>query len=147
VRLSVRFGKLAAWAASMILAMLVFAWAFTLGAGDTTAFAAICVLSGAALGADLALPPAILAELLGRRSGAARAGALFGLWNLVTKSNLALAAGFALPLLAAFGYRPGGSDAAGLTALAATYGLLPLTLKALALVLLIRWRTRFGDEK
>ena len=32
-------------------------------------------------------------------------GAYFGLWNLVTKLNLALAAGIALPALALLGYR------------------------------------------
>ena len=147
VRLAGRFGKASAWAASMMLAMLVFGWAFAIGAGDVTAFAVICVLSGATLGADLALPPAMLADLLGRRQGTARAGALFGLWNLVTKSNLALAAGLALPLLALLDYRPGSTDPAALGALAATYGLLPLTLKLVALYLLLRWRKCFGEDR
>ena len=37
------------------LALLVFAWAGLLGPGDTWAYGLICVLSGFALGADLAL--------------------------------------------------------------------------------------------
>ena len=56
----------------------------------------ICVASGLALGADLALPAAIAADL-GERQG--QAGACFGVWNFVAKLNLALAAGLALPLL------------------------------------------------
>jgi Na+/melibiose symporter-like transporter len=52
--LSYRIGKHWAWAASMLWACLVFAWVPFLGPGDTLAFAAICILSGASLGADLA---------------------------------------------------------------------------------------------
>ena len=51
---------------------------------------------------------------------------------------LALAAGLSLPLLGALGYVPGGS--AGLPALTFAYALLPLAFKALAGVLLWRWR-------
>ena len=61
-------------------------------------FAAICLASGLALGADLALPAAIAADL-GERQG--QAGACFGVWNFVAKLNLALAAGLSLPLLGA----------------------------------------------
>ena len=64
-------------------------------------------MSGAALGADLALPPSILADVIERRGTMRPTGAYFGVWTLVTKLNLALAAGIALPLLAALGYPPG----------------------------------------
>lgn len=50
--------------------------------GDLWAFAAICLASGLALGADLALPAAIAADL-GERRG--QAGACFGVWNFVAK--------------------------------------------------------------
>jgi Na+/melibiose symporter-like transporter len=88
-----------------------------------------------ALGADLALPAAIAADL-GERQG--QAGACFGVWNFVAKLNLALAAGLALPLLALLGYVPGGGN--GLTSLTFAYALLPLAFKALAGALLWRWR-------
>ena len=69
------------------------------------------------------------------------AGAYFGIWNLVSKLNLALAAGVALPLLSVFGYRPTGASApGGLAALSLTYALLPLAFKLLAAALLWRWR-------
>lgn len=86
---------------------VAFAWASLLGAGDLYSFALICIASGLALGADLALPAAIAADL-GERQG--QAGACFGVWNFVAKLNLAIAAGLALPLLGQFGYVPGGSD-------------------------------------
>lgn len=141
VRCAAAIGKLRAWLIGMLLAMAVFAWAATLGAGDVGRFALICVLSGVALGADLALPAAMLADLLAReRSDGPRAGAWFGWWNLVAKANLALAAGLALPLLDRLGYVPGTRDADALAALAAVYALLPVALKALAATLL--WRCR-----
>lgn len=142
VSLSRRWGKGRAWLAGMGLAVAVFAWAAGLGAGEVVAYGAICVLSGVALGADLTLPPSLLADLLARAqpAGAARAGAWFGWWNLVTKANLALAAGLALPLLAWFGYVPGARGPEAVTALTLVYALLPVALKLLAMALLWRWR-------
>ena len=66
----------------------------------------------------------------------------FGLWTLATKLNLALAAGIALPLLEALGYRLGGRDAAALTALAIVYALVPCVLKLGAGVALLWCRNR-----
>lgn len=136
LRLSERCGRARAWQLSMLLAILAFAGASRVGEGDLLPFAAICVASGVALGADLALPAALVADA-GERLGLA--GACFGLWNMVAKLNLALAAGLALPLIGALGYVPGGESGRGLSALAFAYALLPLAFKALAALLLGRW--------
>ena len=145
VRLSQRDGKLRAWLAGMVVAVAVFAWAGLLGSGEVFAYGAICVLSGLALGADLSLPPSLLADQIARSRGAGRsaplaAGACFGWWNFVTKANLAFAAGLALPLLALLGYTPGARDAEAVAALAGVYGFAPLALKLGAIALLWRWR-------
>ncbi|MGH8751904.1 MAG: MFS transporter [Burkholderiales bacterium] len=144
VMLSKRAGKKAAWIAAMFLAIATFIWASLLGNGDASAFFVICVLSGCALGADLALPPSLLADVIDEdRRGARSEGAYFGLWNLATKLNLALAAGIALPLLAWFGYQPGQHQ--GGFALAATYALLPSVLKLIAVLLL--WLAPLGMKQ
>jgi Na+/melibiose symporter-like transporter len=144
VRLARRFGRVRAWIAGMALSSLAFVWAYGLGAGDVVAFAAICLLSGLALGADLAFPPALLADLAEREHASVRAGGYFGWWGLATKLNLALAAGISLPLLAWLGYSPGtavGADGAGGTAaLAAVYCLLPVGFKLISAALAWRWR-------
>ena len=130
VRLSRRIGKRSAWLAGMLLAVVAFVWAYALGPGDVVAFGAICVLSGVALGADLALPASILADVIDRDrrgAGASSAGSYFGIWNLATKANLAIAAGIALPALAALGYAPGEGGAA--RSLALVYCVLPCALK------------------
>ncbi|RZU00651.1 MFS transporter [Rivibacter subsaxonicus] len=139
VRLVGRIGLGRSWLAGMLLAIASFAWAFTLGAGDRGAFLAVCIASGIALGADLALPGALLAGVIQRNGHAGRAeGAYFGWWNFATKLNLALAAGIALPLLAVFGYAPGARDADALIALSIAYCVLPCVLKLLAALAL--WR-------
>lgn len=139
VALSARVGKVRSWRYAMWLAIAAFVWAGALGEGDTRAFAAICVASGLALGADLALPPSLLADVIGRSGTMHSTGAYFGLWTLATKVNLALAAGIALPLLALAGYAPGASDADALRALSWVYAGVPCALKAGALVALGRF--------
>ena len=129
VQLSARTSKVLAWGAAMVVAIVAFVWAALLGAGDTTAFAVVCALSGLALGADLALPPSLLADVIGRDGSMRATGAYFGLWTLATKLNLALAAGIALPLLGMLGYAPGTRDPGAVQALALIYAGVPCALK------------------
>jgi Na+/melibiose symporter-like transporter len=140
--LSARIGKGRAWCVGMVVSIVAFVWTFTLGSGDTTAFMIICILSGFGLGADLALPPSILADVIDdddKRGLGRNEGAYFGLWNLVTKMNLALAAGIALPSLALLGYKPGAVQAAdALLYLAGVYALLPCILKAVAVIAIVK---------
>lgn len=143
-RLARRFSLPLVWLLGMLAAVAAFVWAYWLGADDLLPFAVICVLSGLALGADLALPPALLARVIDDSGeGGRREGAYFGLWNLVNKLNLALAAGVALPMLQWLGYTPGDRSENALAALSASYALLPCALKlAAAAVLFVAWRGR-----
>ena len=144
VRTVATLGLARTWLLGMALAIVTFAWAGLLGAGDVWAFVAVCVASGCALGADLALPGALLAGVIQRAGHAGRLeGLYFGWWNFATKLNLALAAGVALPALAALGYRPGSREPAALQALTLAYCLLPCLLKCAAAALLYtRWIRR-----
>ena len=127
------WGLVRTWLAGMVLSMAVFASVVLLGAGDIAAFVAVCALSGAALGADLALPGALLAGVIAAQGDSGRhEGAYFGWWNFATKLNLALAAGLALPLLGALGYSPGTRDPEALRTLSLAYTVLPCALKLLA---------------
>lgn len=141
-RLASRWGLHATWLAGMALAVATFVWSYGVGPGEFAAFAAICVLSGVALGADLALPPALLARVIGASPHqGTHEGAYFGLWNFANKMNLALAAGLALPILEGLGYAPGARDPQALDALAFAYAVLPCLLKILAAALLfVAWR-------
>jgi len=112
-----------------------------LGPGDFTPFLIVCILTGVTLGADLALPPAIQADVVDLdtlQSGAQRTGFYFAVWNMATKLAVALAVGIGFPLLDLFGFKAsGGNDAKALLALAALYGLFPVLFKLGAV--LIAW--------
>lgn len=136
VRLAKRIGTLDAWLVSMGLSIAAFIGAFWLGEGDLAGYALVCAASGLALGADLALPPALVADMIDN-DPAPQPGAYYGLMSFFAKLTLALAAGMALPLLDFWGYAPGGGN---LFALSATYALLPVAMKLGALVWF--WRTR-----
>ena len=136
-------GLALAWLGGMLLAVLAFGGAAALGPGDGRAFLVVCLASGVALGADLALPGALLTGLVQRRPrGAEGAGVYAGWWTAATKLNLGLAAGAALPLLGWAGYTPGARDAASLQVLALAYVGLPCVLKLAAAALLWRWHDR-----
>jgi GPH family glycoside/pentoside/hexuronide:cation symporter len=130
-----RYGAKPALLAGMALAILSFGWAATLGAGDTAAFAIICLASGAALGADMTLLPAIFARRMAVVSP--DAGQAFGLWSFVSKFTLAFAAVALLPVLDAAGFQSGMSNSAeALKTLTILYALIPCALKCIAIALL-----------
>lgn len=125
--------------AAMTLAIASFLWTLTLGPGDLIPFALICAASGAALGADLTLLPAIFAQRLAQ-TGTPEAAA-FGLWNFVSKLSLALAALTILPALQSAGFRSGGQNTEpALHILTLIYAGLPCVLKVSAIALLARTR-------
>ena len=134
-RLAARIGGRRALMAAMGLAIASFAFALTLGAGDVLPFAAICVASGAAMGADLTLLPALFARRLATIAPSGADG--FGLWSFVTKLTLAFAAIALFPALEAAGLQTGGdSPEAAMTLLTWLYAGLPLGLKLGALALI-----------
>lgn len=125
--------------AAMVLAIASFLWTLSLGAGDLVPFALICAASGAALGADLTLLPAIFAQRLSQ-TGTPEAAA-FALWSFVSKLSLALAALTILPALQTAGFRPGaGNTETTLWTLTLIYAGLPCVLKLTAIALLARTR-------
>lgn len=134
-RLASKHGARTVLLAAMGLAIASFLWASTLGTGALLPFALICIASGAALGADNTLLPAIFARRLSRLQGTEAAA--FGLWAFVSKLSLALAAAVLLPLLDATGFVPGTANGDGaLAMLSLLYAIVPCLLKVLALGLL-----------
>lgn len=140
-----RFGKVVAWSIGMVVAVLAFIWAVSFGAGDRIPFLIVCIATGIALGADLALPPALLADTIAKANAQSRTGSYFGIWAFVTKANLALAAGLALPIVSGLGYQVGKAES-NLSALTYAYTLFPCALKLCALGLLWKYKSNF-DEK
>lgn len=142
VAASARFGKHRAWSVSMALACLVFSTAGFLGEGDIAIFAVICVITGLLLGFDLALPPAIQADVIDHdtvRSGEQRSGLYFAAWSFITKLSLALSAGIVFPILGLAGFSTTAGEAQSVVALntlGVLYAWLPILPKLAAIALM-----------
>jgi GPH family glycoside/pentoside/hexuronide:cation symporter len=137
-KLAERYGARRVLLAAMVLAIVAFGGALFLGAGDIWLFALVCLGSGAALGADLTLLPAMFAARMAQISPSAAEG--FGLWSFVGKFTLALAALALLPLLERAGLQTsdGQSGPSAINLLVVLYAGLPCALKGLAILLLAR---------
>ncbi|MFT7108093.1 MAG: GPH family glycoside/pentoside/hexuronide:cation symporter [Yoonia sp.] len=132
-----RYGAKPVLLCAMVLAVASFAYTLTLSSGDVIPFAVICVLSGATIGADLTLLPAMFAKRMAAISPNGAQG--FGLWNLVNKFTLAFAAVVLLPLLEKSGFQAGATNVPqdAITMLTVLYALVPSLLKLVAIGLLI----------
>lgn len=138
-KLSQRYGKYRAWGTAMLLAVIVFIWAFLLDAGDIWQYGLICVLSGIAFGADLVLPPSILADQIHEVKQEQRAASLYGLFTFLAKLALAFASFITLPLLEYVGYQPAKENTdQALFALSLAYALIPCIIKIVAIILLFK---------
>ncbi|WP_084332542.1 MFS transporter [Marinobacterium jannaschii] len=132
-----RYNKHRLWCLAMMTAISAFVLTLWVPAYGEPLFMLICLVTGAMLGADLTLPPAMQADVVDwdryryRRDWA---GVLYGCWNMATKLALALAVGIALPLLELLQYVYPDSQ----LPLLLIYALLPCVLKAGSLIIL--WR-------
>lgn len=136
-RVSRVIGPRATLGISMPLAIAAFAGTAVLGPSDLLPFAVICLVSGATLGAETLLLPAMFSVALARAG--LQASLAFGIWALAGKLGLSLAAFIVMPLLDWTEFKPNqGNDAAALNMLTFLYALLPCALKVLGAMLV--WR-------
>ena len=144
-RLADRFDNKSVLLVAMVAAVASFGATFTLGPGDHIQFAVICVLSGATIGADLTLLPAMFAKRMARV--APNGGQGFGLWSLMNKFTLAFAAVLLLPLLEGAGYDAGTGTypEQAQWMLMVLYAVVPSVLKMVAIALLAA--TRLEDAR
>lgn len=131
VKVAERIGVMNSWRLGMLLAIIAFVCAGTLEAGAIVPFFLICIASGLALGADLALPPVLLAKVIKKDAPPAM---YYGIWTLLAKFALAVS-GLSLPLLAWFDYHPGHPATYLLTWV---YAGVPCVMKLSALLMLLR---------
>lgn len=125
------------WLVGMVLSIIIYSYAFWLKEGDLIAYGFICLFSGLCLGADVAIPPAIFADVIDhidpwkkRHSG------YFGIWNVTTKLAIAFAAAIPLTLLDYFGFSQNPNSMFGLKMLSISYALIPCCFKILATIAL-----------
>lgn len=144
-RLSNRIGPKRTLIIAMPLSIAGFVGAATLSAGNLTGFAVICLASGAALGADMVVLPAMFSVVLTRAG--LNASAAFGIWSFSGKLGLALAAFLTLPLLERSGFTPGQTNSAqALDTLNLAYAVLPCILKLGAFGMVLALPTEVNNK-
>lgn len=133
--LSKKLDKYRAWLISMVLSIAVFVWVVLLQPGDIVSYSIICILSGFALGADLALPASIVADRINARHAEDRATQYYGVMAFIPKLALALTSGFAFLILDQAGFIAAGENTQKtLLTLLMIYGLIPCVIKCLAAI-------------
>jgi len=134
-----KIGKHRAWCWAMLWTCAAFLPVLALGPGDTVAFFFICIGTGAGLGADLALPPSMQADVIDLDTlthGEPRAGLFFAAWTMAQKSGNALSAGIGFGVLGLVGFSAEGRNAPPqVETLVLLYCLLPVVLKLTAIAL------------
>ncbi|MBT8344448.1 MAG: MFS transporter [Sulfurovum sp.] len=132
--LAKKAGKQKSWLASMVLASAAFLFVPFLGSGDLVLFGLITFVSGLSLGADMALPSSIQADVVQKieNQKVSYAGILFGIWAMLTKFALALAVGLGFIILGAVGFEPEAPTPLALNTLALLYGGAPVLFKMFA---------------
>ena len=136
-RVAASFGARKVLLFAMGLAILSFIGAFTLPVGAAWQFGIISAVSGAALGADMVILPALFAAALVKQGVATGIG--FGVWAFAAKISLALAAVIVLPALQYAGFQPGAKNTEdAVQSLNFLYAILPCVLKLLAMVFVAR---------
>ena len=136
IKIAQRKSTLMSWWISMVLACLTFIWAFFINPGNILVYALLCLASGIAVGANLTLPSAIVADILSQDSHQKAASRYYAFMAFLAKASLALATGITLPLLGVLGYQPG-EITTGLL-MPTAYAIIPCCLQLLAIAIL--WR-------
>jgi len=135
--LSKRLDKYRAWLISMLLSVAVFIWVILLTPGDVVSYGIICMLSGFALGADLALPASIIADRINARKAESRATQYYGVMAFIPKLALAIASGCAFLMLDSVGFIVAATNTEiAMNTLLMLYGLVPCIIKFLAAICL-----------
>ncbi|MEQ9695888.1 MFS transporter [Shimia sp. SDUM112013] len=135
-KLSQKIGPKTTLVIAMPLAILGFVGAAFLASGNLLGFALVCLASGAALGADMVILPAMFSVSLTRAG--LKASLAFGIWSFAGKLGLALAAFAVLPVLEHSGFVPGAENTAqALTTLNIAYAIVPCLLKLCAFALVL----------
>ena len=138
--LSSKFDKHKVWCIAMIYASIVFTFVLFLGEEDLTPFIIICIMSGLALSADLAIPSSIQADIIDLeylKTGKRLTGQFFAFWGLVSKSAIAFSTGLAFILLDIIGYNSNGNNGYYISfALSFIYAGLPIILKIISVNLM-----------
>ncbi len=135
--------KKRAWLWGMAINTGAFACVLALDRGDELAYGVLVVLSGIGMGATLAVPSSMQADVIDYdelRSGQRREGLFLGVWAFARKLAAALGVGVALQVLAGLGYAPSVEQSPGvILGLKLLYAGVPCVCNALAFAIALAY--------
>jgi GPH family glycoside/pentoside/hexuronide:cation symporter len=143
VFLARRIGKKSAWLLSIAVNTGAFVGVFFLGQGDAAIYGVLVFFSGIGLGATLALPSSIQADVIDYDellTGERREGRYIGLWSIAKKLAAAVGVGAGLSILGLAGYVPNAQQPEEVRlALRVLYALVPSACNLAALVIALAY--------
>ena len=138
--ISNKLDKHRVWCYAMVYSCFIFIFVLFLEEYDLIFFAIICILSGLALSADLAIPSSIQADIIDLeylKTGKRLTGQFFAFWGLVSKAAIAISTGVALILLDIIGFKSDENNGKNiLFAVSFIYAGLPIILKMFSIYLM-----------
>lgn len=141
IKLSIKISKKTTWILSMITACCAFILVPFLQEKDFLYFFIICIVTGMSLGADMALPSSIQADVAQQSKNTNNdiSGILFGFWAMITKFSLALAVAISFITLEFTGFDTQNINEISLIALIVLYSVVPILLKLISIILLSKY--------
>ncbi len=126
-RLAQKYGMLNIWIISLFGSVITFIFNCMLGETSADLFFIVCFASGMFLGADLIIPPAIIANLIYDKKE--KVASYIAVWNMFVKLGLVIASSASLIVLGFFDYKIGSYANKGLWAIPYVYSVIPSLLK------------------
>ncbi|NCB13701.1 MAG: MFS transporter, partial [Erysipelotrichia bacterium] len=137
-----KISKKSTWILSIIIAISAFSFVPFLNEGDFFYFAFICVITGMCLGADMALPSSIQADVANetKQKNEDITGVLFGFWAMITKLSLSLAVAISFISLEFTNFETQNINQLSILAIIFLYSILPILFKFFSIILLLKYK-------
>ena len=126
----------------MITACAAFSFVPFLEENDFIYFLIICIITGMSLGADMALPSSIQADVAqeSKKINNDISGILFGFWAMITKFSLALAVAVSFITLEFTSFDTQNINENSIIAIIILYSIAPIFLKLISIIFLSKYK-------
>ncbi len=138
-KIAQKIGKINSWSISILGSILTFIFAYFVDSSNSDLFYLICFLSGVFLGADLMMPPAIIAEIIHQKHD--KISSYLSFWNMINKAGLMCASFLSLMTLWLVSFDAKNVNQESLMAIPIIYAIIPCALKMLVVLLLYKLKT------
>ena len=135
-KLALKYGKINSWLWSIVGSIVTFIFAFFIGENNAELFYLVCFFSGIFLGADLVVPPSIIAEIIHNYHH--KISSYVSLWSMVNKAALMLASFLTLYALSLTGFEAENVNDNSLKLIPILYAIIPCILKLIVVLLLLK---------